>query len=199
MSASYLQHTLVGAASPRTLRFGAASASGAEPGETMVQWLLEPDRPAAARRLLLGVALASLVWLALGATAWSRSVQPAAPVAWLGLMLIGSALWVGSRRARDRECIRLQPGRLTVEHVHGGHVERVEFTPAWVRVEPEHGERSLIELSGQGRHISVGRFVRPELRRQLADELRWALRRRPAPPRATRSAESRRRQDPSEN
>jgi len=46
-----------------------------------------------------------------------------------------------------------------------------------VRVEPELGDRSLIELSGQGRRIAVGRFVRPELRRQLADELRWALRR----------------------
>jgi uncharacterized membrane protein len=69
------------------------------------------------------------------------------------------------------------PGRLVVERADGRRVERVEFTPAWVRVEPEHGEGSLIELSGQGRRISVGRFVRPELRRELADELRWALRR----------------------
>lgn len=36
---------------------------------------------------------------------------------------------------------------------------------------------SLIELSGQGRSIAVGRFVRPELRRGLADELGAALRR----------------------
>ena len=76
---------------------------------------------------------------------------------------------------------RLQPGRLTVEHVAGRWVERVEFVPAWVRVEPKHGDGSLIELSGQGQRISIGRFVRPELRRQLADELRWALRRRPEP------------------
>jgi uncharacterized membrane protein len=59
----------------------------------------------------------------------------------------------------------------------GRRVERVEFAPAWVRVEPRHGDHSLIELSGQGRRISVGRFVRPELRREFADELRWALRR----------------------
>jgi uncharacterized membrane protein len=90
---------------------------------------------------------------------------------------IAAALLVYSRHASDRELIRLQPGRLTVEHVFGRHVERAEFAPAWVRVEPEHGDRSLIELSGQGQRIAVGRFVRPELRRQLADELRWALRR----------------------
>jgi uncharacterized membrane protein len=40
-----------------------------------------------------------------------------------------------------------------------------------------HGDRSLIELSGEGRRIAVGRFVRPESRRALADELRAALRR----------------------
>ena len=90
---------------------------------------------------------------------------------------MGAALLVYARHAADSERIRASPGRLTVEHVLGRRVERVEFLPAWVRVEPEHGDRSLIELSGQGRRIAVGRFVRPELRRQLAEELRWALRR----------------------
>ena len=50
-----------------------------------------------------------------------------------------------------------------------------------MRVEPAGSDRSLIELSGQGQRIAVGRFVRPEQRRALADELRFALRRvRPA-------------------
>ena len=49
--------------------------------------------------------------------------------------------------------------------------------PTWVRVEPADRDGSLIELSGEGRHIAVGRFVRPELRPALADELRAALRR----------------------
>jgi uncharacterized membrane protein len=75
------------------------------------------------------------------------------------------------------ECIRLRPGRLVVEHANGRHTERVEFQPGRVRVEPEYGDGSLIELPGRGQRIAVGRFVRPELRRQLADELRWALRR----------------------
>jgi uncharacterized membrane protein len=34
----------------------------------------------------------------------------------------------------------------------------------------------LIELSGQGRSVQVGRHVRPELREQLAREIRSALR-----------------------
>ena len=52
---------------------------------------------------------------------------------------------------------------------------RSTFAPAWVRIEPEHGDRSLIEVSGQGQRIAIGRFVRPEQRRALADELRAAL------------------------
>jgi uncharacterized membrane protein len=73
--------------------------------------------------------------------------------------------------------VTLTPGRLSVECTVGRRTDQVNFAPAWVRVEPAHGERSLIELSGEGKRIAIGRFVRPELRRALADELRSALRR----------------------
>ncbi len=60
----------------------------------------------------------------------------------------------------------------------GRRTEQADFAaPAWVRVEPADRDGSLIELSGEGRRIAVGRFVRPELRPALADELRAALRR----------------------
>ena len=59
---------------------------------------------------------------------------------------------------------------------NGGKLERAEFRREWVRVEPRAGERSLIEVSGQGRSVRVGRYVRPELRAALAREIRMALR-----------------------
>ena len=78
----------------------------------------------------------------------------------------------------DRERVVLRPGRAHASSARcGRRTDQVEFAPAWVRVEPAHGDRSLIELSGEGKRIAVGRFVRPELRRALADELRAALRR----------------------
>ena len=55
-------------------------------------------------------------------------------------------------------------------------MERAEFRRDWVRVEPGAADNSLIELSGQGRKVQVGRFVRPELRPMLASEIRRALR-----------------------
>jgi uncharacterized membrane protein len=63
-----------------------------------------------------------------------------------------------------------------VELENAGRLERAEFNREWVRVEPSAGDRSLIEVSGQGRRINVGRYLRPELRPALAQEIRRALR-----------------------
>ena len=118
-----------------------------------------------------------VVSMGIAAVCWMHGATLVVPFASIELLAVGAAIWAYARHAADNECIRLHPGRLVVEHANGRHVERVEFQPDWVRVEPERGDGSLIELSGRGRRIAVGRFVRPELRRQLADELRWALRR----------------------
>ena len=185
------------AAAPRPLRFGVESGVG----EHTLQWLLRRNCSATPRQTMLFYAALCVVSLGIGMFFWFQGAPLVIPFAGLELLALGAALVVYARHATDHEQIRLRPGRLTVEHVFGRHVECVEFAPAWVRVEPEHGERSLIELSGQGRRIAVGRYVRPEQRRQLADELRWALRRwpwLPSPARASASPDDEL-QDKSEN
>lgn len=154
-----------------------------------MQWLLKRNCSLAPRQLLAFYASLCLLSLAIAGLFWLRGATLVMPFAGIELLAVGAALLVYARHAADSETIRLLPGRLTVRRVHGPHVEQVEFAPAWVRVEPESGDRSLIELSGQGRRISVGRFVRPELRRQLADELRWALRRWQSRPARAASAQ----------
>lgn len=129
--------------------------------------------------MLGGYATICSISLLIALLFWHQGATLVMPFAWIEMLALGAALVVYSRHATDSEKIRLQADLLTVEYMFGGRVERAEFAPDWVRVEPEHGERSLIELSGQGQRIAVGRFVRPELRRQFADELRWALRRSP--------------------
>ena len=62
------------------------------------------------------------------------------------------------------------------EQENGGKLQRCEFRRDWVRVEPGVADNSLIALSGQGRTVHIGRFVRPELRPLLAREIRMALR-----------------------
>ena len=98
------------------------------------------------------------------------------PFAWVELAAVGSALLVYARHARDGEKILLKGGQLVVELETGGRQERAEFNREWVRVEPRNGDGSLIEVSGQGKSVRVGRHVRPDLRPALAREIRLALR-----------------------
>jgi uncharacterized membrane protein len=72
--------------------------------------------------------------------------------------------------------ITLAGEALSVEHRHGPQTKRTEFRAAWVRVEPLSSDRSLIEVAGDGRTARIGRYLRPELRPGLAQELRVALR-----------------------
>lgn len=116
--------------------------------------------------------------LALGVTLflWWQGTAMAAAFAAGELALLGTALVVCARHAADREMLTLADGALVVEHRRGARTERAEFRAAWVRVEPARAQGSLVELSGEGRQMRVGRYLRPELRLQLAQELRRALR-----------------------
>lgn len=98
------------------------------------------------------------------------------PFAWAELFAVGIAFLVYARHARDGEKIVLQGSRLVVELETAGRLERAEFNREWVRIEPRGGDGSLIEVSGQGRSVRVGRHLRPELRPALAREIRMALR-----------------------
>lgn len=126
----------------------------------------------------LGWLYASLcvVSLGIGTAFWLHGAPMVLPFAWLELAAVGLVFILYARHATDGEKIALQEGRLVVELENGGNVERAEFLPHQVRIEPQASDGSLIEVSGQGRSVKVGRYVRPELRAALAQEIRMALR-----------------------
>jgi uncharacterized membrane protein len=175
MSASITYAQAPGRFTPPGGRLRIGQESPADGGS--VHWILNRNCSLSPRQLLTFYASLCLLSLSIAGVFWIRGATLVMPFAGLELLSVGAALLMYARHAADSEAIRLQPGRLVVRRVNGAQTDEVEFAPAWVRVEPESGDRSLVELSGQGLRISVGRFVRPELRRQLADELRWALRR----------------------
>ena len=96
--------------------------------------------------------------------------------AWLELIVVGAAFLVYARHARDGEKIFLAGTQLVVEQTLAGKLSRAAFSRQSVLVEPRSDDRSLIELSGQGARVQIGRHVRPELRTVLAREIRMALR-----------------------
>lgn len=131
----------------------------------------------------LGWFYASLCAASLAAAGygWLRGATLVMPFAGLELAAIGLAFMAYARHAADGERICLQGRRLVVELESAGQLQRTEFDPDWVRVEPRSGGRSLIEVSGRGRSVQVGRYLRPELRPLLAQEIRSALRAQGAP------------------
>lgn len=150
-------------------RFARATADG-------LQWVLKRNcsfSPAQLFGAYLALCSISLV-IALGFT-W-HGASPVLAFAAIELVLVGAALLVYARHAADQERITLARGELSVEHRRGTVTERTQFRAAWVRVEPRHGEGSLVQLSGDGRQACVGRYLRAEMRSPLARELRLALR-----------------------
>jgi uncharacterized membrane protein len=141
-----------------------------------IHWFLK--RNCSVTPAQLGWLYASLCVVSLGIATffWFQGAVLILPFAWAELAAVGLAFLVYARHASDGEMISIKGRRLVVELETAGHLERAEFNREWVRVEPSADDRSLIELSGQGRRVNVGRFVRPELRPVLAQEIRRALR-----------------------
>ena len=167
---------------PNLLRFGRVHAGdkSTEQGAVLIEWVLKRNCSPTPAQLLAVYASLCVISLGIATYFWTLGATLVMPFAWFELAVVGVALLVYARHASDVERIALKEGRLTVEHQNGGRIERAEFTPDWVRVEPLEDDRSLIELSGRGQAIAVGRYIRPELRRALADEFRVVLRRWPA-------------------
>ena len=148
-------------------------------GQAIV-WFLKRNCSVTPAQLGWFYASLCVVSLAIGAFFWLHGATLILPFAWLELGAVGLALLVYARHAADGERISLQGRRLVVELESAGQLQRTEFDPDWVRVEPRTGDRSLIEVSGRGRSVRVGRYLRPELRPLLAQEIRSALRERVA-------------------
>lgn len=141
-----------------------------------IHWFLRRNR--SVTPVQLGWLYASLCALSLGIGTffWFQGVALILAFAWLELAAVGAAFLAYARHATDGETISLRGRQLVVELENAGHLERAEFDRERVRVEPSVADRSLIQLSGQGRRVNVGRYLRPELRPALAREIRRALR-----------------------
>ena len=126
--------------------------------------------------MLQAYALLCTVALLIALGFWWQGVQLVMAFAGVELLAVGIGMLVMARHARDREIITLSGREMAVETHVGPQVERISFRAEWVRVEPAAAEGSLVELSGEGRSVRIGRHVRPELRFELAQELRRALR-----------------------
>ena len=147
-----------------------------------LQWLLRRNCSITPRQL--GGVYASLCGVSalIAAFFFWQGAPYVMAFAGLELVLVGIALLAFARHVGDREVLTLAGRLLRVEQVNGHRSAHTDFTAEWLTVEPVGDRGSLVQLSGEGRTVRVGRFLRPELRSAFARELRLALRRAPAEP-----------------
>lgn len=145
----------------------------ASPGR--VVWTLKRNCSLSPRQSMAVMASLCVASLGIASWFWMHGARMVMFFAWVELIAVGVALLCYARHAADHEVIVLQRGSLVVECHCGANQQRHEFPPDRVRVELSPEGRSLIELRCLGRSVWVGRHVRPEWRRGLAEELRTAL------------------------
>ncbi len=139
-------------------------------------WDLRRNCSISPRQLLNAYLLLCALAGVIGLGFWLQGVEAVLVFTGLELLAVGLAMLLMARHAGDREVITLANREMAVEQHVGPLVECTRFHADWVRVEPCGGEGSLVELSGEGRSVRVGRHLRPEWRDELAQELRRALR-----------------------
>ena len=109
--------------------------------------------------MLIGAGLLAV----LGGVFWIAGAWPVAGFFGLDLLLLYIAFKISFRRARARERVVLEHGRLTVQRFGPrGARETHELQPYWAQVvlEGEETARRLF-LRSHGRRIEIGRFLAP--------------------------------------
>jgi uncharacterized membrane protein len=103
---------------------------------------------------------------------------PVTPFFGVDVALVYLAFRVSYRSARLREELRLTEDSFTVERVGvGGERRRWQFQPYWLQVtlEERDPDTNRLLLSSHGRSLTLGSFLGPQQRRDLARTLRGAL------------------------
>jgi uncharacterized membrane protein len=154
-------------------RFGRRFEGSATQG---MQWVLRRNCSLTPREMAIVYLSLCALSLTIASGFWWIGAPTVMAFAGLELVLLGVAMAVYARHATDCETITLAGRELAIEHRCGQGVHSARFRAEWVRVEPARGDGSLVEVSGEGQRTCVGRYLRPEWRPQLAQELRLALR-----------------------
>ncbi|MEX2649113.1 MAG: DUF2244 domain-containing protein [Alphaproteobacteria bacterium] len=133
----------------------------------------------AGMRLLVG-AFAALC-LALGVGFWVIGAWPVVGFLGLDVALLYLALKLSFVTARRSERLELTPEAFTVRRTDPwGRTDHVRFAPPhWLRVEMDDPPRheSRLRVSSHGRAVTLGAFLMPDERAQVARALMAALRR----------------------
>ncbi len=147
--------------------------------EPLFDAVLRPHRSLGRFGFYMLMGSAVVVSFAAGVVFFLRGVWPVVGFLAIDVVLIYLAFKVTYRGGRAFETLRLSPRSLTVRRVDpSGDVHTWRFEPYWVRVEMTNlpGHPRQLTVSSHGRRVTVGVFLTPKERLEVADALNSALR-----------------------
>jgi len=155
---------------------GAESASSSRPSFDVV---LRPHRSLSPVGFAVIMSIVSIWSFVGGLVFWLKGAWPVIGFFGIDVALVYWAFRASYGQGRAAERLRLADGTLTVWRLDKrGAEESFAFPSYWLRVtleEDQNGPGQLL-LSSHGRHLSIGSFLAPDERADLARELSAALR-----------------------
>jgi uncharacterized membrane protein len=168
--------TDVAAMSPS--RDAARGASDGKADDCLFDAILTPHRSLSPAGFVILMSLVALVGFGTGIVFLTIGAWPVFGFCGLEVFLIWLCFRLSYRSGRMWERVRLTPGSLTVERRQSdGAWREWTFQPYWLRVlmdDPPRSESRLV-LTSHGESLTIGSFLTPEERLDLAKALRRAL------------------------
>lgn len=141
---------------------------------------LTPHRSLDRRGFRLLITVVGIANLAIGIGFYWSGAWPVFGFMGLDVALLYFLFRLHYRDAQSKETLRLTDDALTVRRIKATGEEKTwSLEPYWLRVEMDDPPRhdSALILSVRGRRLSVGSFLAPEEKLELAQALRRALHR----------------------
>jgi uncharacterized membrane protein len=147
-------------------------------GSVLFDALLTPHRSLGPRGFVILMSAVAAVGFVAGLAFFLMGAWPVVGFMGAEFLLVYVAFRVNYRRARTFEQVRLTRDVLTVRRVdHYGSEKTWSFQPYWlqVRMDDPPEPESRLTLRSHGRALSIGDFLTPEERLDLARELQRHL------------------------
>jgi uncharacterized membrane protein len=161
-------------------RYAAAAMtdSAAPTDRVFFQRVLLPYRSLPPRGFNILMLVLAGVSFAVGTLFVSLGAWPVCGFFGLDVGLVYLAFRLSYRSARQRETLRLADDQFTVERIGIRGDRRLwRFQPFWLRVifEERPDDSNRLAIASHGRSLTLGAFLPPPVRRELATSLRDAL------------------------
>ena len=140
--------------------------------------ILTPYRSLSPRGFAILMGIAGVIGFGFGASFIALGAWPIFGFCGAEWLLFYLFFRLNYRAAKMQERIRMTPDIVTIERRDPrGRVQSWTFQPYWLRVEmdepPQH--ESQLSLTSHGKRLTIGRFLPPAERHELAEALRAAL------------------------